>query len=149
MRARHPRATPWMNRATHCSSVVHKVLAPEDISHLFPGSAPNTTSEFSCLDAICAFRNARSCERNVSMESGYWFEVCAERCHCVGDRSTMTDKCDAFSMVEMMHAKYFVEFGTWLVLPYSHNMQPSCHFASRTLSTYLSVRYLNLYLMIN
>ena len=33
------------------------------------------------------------------MDSGYGLVACAERCHCAGDKSTMTERCDAFSIV--------------------------------------------------
>src|ERR1700719_917947 len=71
---------------------------------LLPGNAPKTASVFSCLAATCALRKARRCGRNDLSDKGYLLSDCAERCHCGGDRLTITDKCEARSMVDMVVA---------------------------------------------
>lgn len=69
-------------------------------ANLLPGNAPNTARVFSCLEAMWELRNARSCERKELRVSGKVFAGGGweERCHCDGDRSTITDRCDGLSV---------------------------------------------------
>ena len=67
---------------------------------LLPGNVPKTARVFSCLAAMWAFKKARRCERKVSMDNGCGLVAWAESCHWAGDKSTMTERCDAFSIVD-------------------------------------------------
>lgn len=54
---------------------------------------------FSGLHARCEFKKASVCERNDLKLKGYGLLGSEERCHCVGDRSSITERCEVGSMV--------------------------------------------------
>lgn len=53
---------------------------------------------FSGLHARCEFKKASVCERNDLKLKGYGLLGSEERCHCVGDRSSITERCEVGSM---------------------------------------------------
>lgn len=61
-------------------------------ANLFPGKAPKTAKVFSCLEATWVLRKAKSWERKFSRDSGNSLVEREDRCHCIGDKSTMTDR---------------------------------------------------------
>lgn len=98
--------------APHCTRVSRhagKLAETQAFTHLCPGNAPKTASVFSSLHAMCAFRNASSCDKNVCREIPGGLLDCAQRAHCVGERSMITLRCEGLSILHQCFA--------WGILP--------------------------------
>ena len=51
------------------------------------------------MHAMCAFKNASSCDKNVCREIPGGLVDCAQRAHCVGERSMITLRCEGLSIL--------------------------------------------------
>lgn len=99
------------NRSTLQVDVEHALrrivalLPAQSNTHLRPGKAPNTARVFSSLHAMWEFKNTSNCEKKNSSDSGREspFAASEERCHCVGDRSMTTLRCEAVSISKVLN----------------------------------------------
>lgn len=79
-------------------------------ANLLPGNAPKTAKVFSCLEATWVLRKAKSWERKYSRESGNSLFEREDRCHCAGDKSTITDRWVALSIRWIDNLKARIDF---------------------------------------